>query len=116
MCFEDIEEMMSRAKYDDYGNHELLVSLSCVFECTSRHDGGEYQTEVLFAVPVKSVWIYLQSQTGWETLSEKAKNGWKDFNLERIQDWLNNEYTSEDSQSILERAIKENKVAFWKIN
>ena len=80
----------------DYSKHELLVNLTCVFES----DDGE--TEVTFAVPV--YWIL-------ETLEEYPKWGWID-----LQKWLDSEYTSEDSQYILEKAIQENKIAFWKIS
>ena len=113
MTYTEINKMMSEAvkDYKDYGKHELLVNLSCVYE--DEHDDSEI--EVIFAVPVKLVWLYVQVNTGWEQLSEKAKNGWKDVNYERVKDFLDNTYTSEDSQQILEKAILENEIAFYVI-
>lgn len=80
----------------DYSNHRLLVNLTCVFE----DDYGEI--EVTFAVPTE--WIL-------QTLQQYPQWSWSD-----LHKWLENEYTSEDSQYILEKAVEENQLAFWIIN
>ena len=77
----------------DYGKHEFLVSLTCVFE----DDEGD--TEITFAVPV--TWLIRVMEFSDEMY---------------LHSWLMNEYTSDDSQYVLERAIQENKIAFWRIN
>jgi len=85
----------SDEKYD-YGNHRLLVNLTCVFE------SDEEETEVTFAVPFIFVLQYLNKFSEWQ---------WDD-----LKRWLENEYTSEDSREILEQAILQNQIAFLKIN
>lgn len=77
----------------DYSAHEQLVHLTCVYE----NDDEEF--EVTFAVP----FYWTLEQTGFNTWG-------------RLQHWLQNEYTSDDSHEILDQAILENKIAFWKIN
>jgi hypothetical protein len=97
MTYTEINEMMSEAvkNYKDYGKHELLVNLSCVYEDNSE------SVEVIFAVPEEWLLDYMTNltKTMWSWLS--------------IHDWLENEYTSEDSQQILEKAILENEIAFY---
>ena len=80
----------------DYSDHRLLVNLTCVFE-----DDNE-ETEVTFAVPFVFVLQCIHKFSEWQ---------WED-----LKKWLENEYTSEDSQEILEQAILQNQIAFWKIN
>lgn len=83
-------------QYKDFSMHEQLVGLSCVFECE------DYETEVTFAVPVQWLLDYMNK--------DKVEWDWA-----RLQEWLQNEYTSEDSQPILEQAITENQVVFWRM-
>lgn len=90
----ELNNLLSNTDKDfDYSAHEQLVHLTCVFE----NDVEEF--EVTFAVP----FYWTMEQTGFNT--------W-----ERLQHWLQNEYTSDDSKEILDNAILENKIAFWKIN
>ena len=104
MTYEELEKMMGETRFFDYGKHELLVNLSTVFDCKNPHDGYEYQTEVTFAVPINWLCDYKEKENG------------RVWDFGDVDDWLCNKYTSEDSQPILEKAIEENKVAFWKIN
>lgn len=89
---------LGNTKYN-YGNHELLVNMSCVFD-DYEPDGFE----ITFAVPID--WL-----VNW---LEWADNG-NEWNREKVLAWLNNEYTSEDSEKILVDAITKNKIAFWKL-
>jgi hypothetical protein len=77
----------------DYSSHEPLINLSCVFE----NDIDEF--EVVFAVPM----YWLLEELNFGTLSE-------------LRYWLCNEYTSEDSKNVMDMAIPESKIAFWKIS
>ena len=79
----------------DYGKHELLINMTCVFE--SDVD----ETEVTFAVPSDFV---------LETIKQYPSWSWSD-----LHKWLENEYTSQESQQILEEAILHHKLAFWKV-
>lgn len=85
--------LLDANKEFDYSAHEQLVHLTCVYE----NDDDEF--EVTFAVP----FYWTLEQTGFNTWG-------------RLQHWLQNEYTSDDSHEILDQAILENKIAFWKIN
>lgn len=97
MTREEVLDLLngSDEKYD-YGKHRLLVNLTCVFES----DEGE--TEVTFAVPTD--WVL-------ETLQKYPEWSWND-----LHKWLDSEYTSEESQYILEQAVFENQLAFWRIS
>lgn len=85
--------------YTAYAKHDLLFSLSVIFE----EDDGD--TEIVFAVPAE--WLL-----NW--LSERTDE--KMTCLTDVQEWLCNEYTSEDSEQILEEAALNNKVAFYLID
>ena len=85
--------LLDANKEFDYSAHEQLVHLTCVYE----NDDEEF--EVTFAVP----FYWTLEQTGFNTWG-------------RLQHWLQNEYTSDDSHEILDQAILENKIAFWKID
>ena len=87
------ELLVNTDKKFDYSQHDLLVHLTCVFE------NEDEEFEVTFAVPL------------YWTLEQTGFNTWG-----RLQHWLQNEYTSDDSKAILDTAILENKIAFWKIN
>lgn len=87
------ELLLDANKEFDYSAHEQLVHLTCVYE----NDDEEF--EVTFAVP----FYWTLEQTGFNTWG-------------RLQHWLQNEYTSDDSHEILDQAILENKIAFWKID
>ena len=96
MTYEELKETMEQTKFDSYGKHELLVHLVYVYE---DNEGNE--TELIFAVPYCWLTKKLQAEST-ESLFDVSK-------------WLDSEYTSDDSQYILEQAILENKVAFWKL-
>lgn len=85
--------LLDANKEFDYSAHEQLVHLTCVYE----NDDEDF--EVTFAVP----FYWTLEQTGFNTWG-------------RLQHWLQNEYTSDDSHEILDQAILENKIAFWKID
>lgn len=99
MTYTEINEMMSEAVkgYKDYNKHYPLCSLSCVYENDTE------SVEVIFAVPIGFLCSYVNdiNDDYWS---------WED-----VQEWLENEYTSEDSQQILEKAILENEIAFFVI-
>lgn len=104
MTRKEITEWLETSKYEETASHEPLVAVVCVFE--NLEDRNDYvQIEVEFAVPIKWLVDYMN-----ESSDEK---GWTD---ETVLFWLRNEYTSEDSEPILESAVLENKVAFWKTN
>lgn len=85
--------------YTAYAKHDLLFSLSVIFE----EDDGD--TEIVFAVPAEWLLSWLYKRT------DKKK-----MCLTDVQEWLCNEYTSEDSEQILEEAALNNKVAFYLID
>ena len=86
------------SEYKDYARHDLLVSLACSYETETGEDFTVY-----FAVPIDFLSLYLEEKEEIPVPNE------------RIQEWLDNEYTSEDSEFILERAMLEHKVAFYSI-
>lgn len=98
MTREEVAEWLNTGK-DKTERHTPLVKMCCVFE----GDDGSY-TEVEFAVPIDWLVSYKVDETHdiWS---------WEDVRL-----WLENDYTSDDSQQILEKAIEENQLAFWRIN
>ena len=90
----EISDWLSNAESEfDYSAHEQLIHLTCVIE----NDDEEF--EVTFAVP----FYWTLEQTGFNTWA-------------RLQHWLQHEYTSDDSKEIMDKAIQNNKIAFWKIN
>ena len=103
MTREEIREWLGAGGYKETAVHEPLVSVVCVFENMENCDDYE-QIEVEFAVPI-----------GW-LVDYKNSEGCRIWDWPRVREWLVNEYTSEDSEPILERAAAENKVAFWRIN
>ena len=89
----EISDWLSEAESEfDYSAHELLVNLTCVIE------NDDEEIEVTFAVPLN-----------W-TLEQTEFKNW-----DELHHWLCNEYTSDDSKEIMDNAIQENKIAFWKI-
>lgn len=101
MLRRDVIECMAACNkqnsYKNFSDHEQLVGLSCIFDCE------DYETEVTFAVPIQWLLDYIKRE--WD----------ENWDWPRLQEWLRNEYTSEDSQSILEQAITENQVVFWNL-
>lgn len=98
MDFEDAEKLLKDNNYCAYGRHDLLFSLSCVFE------EDDADIEIVFAVPADFLrnWLY-----------EKTEKLWT-FN--RVQKWLQEEYTSEDSEEVLQKAALDDKIAFYNID
>lgn len=86
------------SEYKDYARNDLLVSLACSYDTETGEDFTVY-----FAVPIDYLSLYLAEENKVPVSSA------------RIQEWLDNEYTSEDSEFILERAMLEHKVAFYSI-
>lgn len=95
MDFKDAEKLLKDNNYCAYGRHDLLFSLSCVFE------EDDADIEITFAVPADFLQSWMMHNTG------------KYWAFEKIQKWLQEEYTSEDSMDILEKAALQNKVAFY---
>lgn len=98
MDFEDAEKLLKDNNYCAYGRHDLLFSLSCVFE------EDDADIEIIFAVPADFLQSWMMHNTG------------KYWTSEEIQKWLQEKYTSEDSMDILEKAALQNKVAFYNID
>ena len=96
MTRDEIENYLDGSEKEyDHSKHEILVDLTCVYEC----DEGD--TEVTFVVPFVWVLQKLEKFTEW--------------NWTELKDWLCNEYTSEDSQWLLEKAVEEKQLVSWRI-
>lgn len=98
MDFEDAEKLLKDNNYCAYGRHDLLFSLSCLFE------EDDADIEIVFAVPADFLQSWMMHETG------------KYWTFEEIQKWLQEKYISEDSEDILEKAALQNKVAFYDID
>ena len=98
MDFEDAEKLLKDNNYCAYGRHDLLFSLSCVFE------EDDADIEIIFAVPADFLQSWIMHNTG------------KYWTFEEIQKWLQEKYTSEDSMDILKKAALQNKIAFYDID
>ena len=98
MTREKVKDFIEGSTYSDYGKHEPLVNMSCVFE----DDNGD--TEVIFTVPIDWLCRYMTGLYGspWE---------WPD-----VKKWLDTEYTSDDSRAVLDQAVLEDKVVFYSID
>ena len=79
-------------KHKQIADHETLLALSCVVEDDFQSD------EIVFTVP--SDWLLKQMR--------RDNPGWE---LQDLQEWLRSEYTSEDSEMILDSALFEGQVA-----
>lgn len=84
---------------DDTERYVPLVQMICVFEDETEN------TEVIFAVPIDWLVHYMT-----------AIDDEKIWSWDSVKNWLENEYTSDDSQQILEKAVETNQLAFWRIN
>jgi hypothetical protein len=84
--------------YSAYSKHDLLFSLSVIIE------DDDCDTEIVFAVPADWLQTWMLRNTG------------KYWTFEEIQKWLQEKYTSVDSEDILEKAALERKVAFYLID
>ena len=98
MTRKEVMEWLSSSK-DETERYTPLVQMVCVFE-----DDTE-TTEVIFAVPIN--WL-----VNYKTKIDKEII----WSWVAVKNWLENSYTSDDSQQILEEAVIENQLAFWKIN
>ena len=105
--YSNIVSLLKESKYTEYGRHDLLISLSCIFENQKALEDVDWESdfEITFAVPIYWLESYMIEKTG--------NYAWGYGN---IQMWLQKKYTSEDSQTILEKAVLENKVAFYFID
>ena len=98
MDAEYAQKLLKECNYQAYGRHDLLFSLSCIFE----DDCGD--TEVIFAIPADWLQTWMLRNTG------------KYWSFEEIQKWLQETYTSEDSEDILKKAALENRIAFYNVD
>ena len=98
----DLDDMKAQYKKCNYNlvPHELLVTLCYVFE-----DCNYNEHEVCFAVPID--WLV--------DLMDKEE-GRRCWDRARVLNWLDNEYTSDDSYFVWENAIEDDKVALFEIN
>ena len=98
MTRDEIENYLDGSEKEyDHSKHELLVDLTCVYEC----DEGD--TEVVFVVPIE--WLLNFVKTEWN----------ENWNWKRLQKWLLCEYTSEESSDILDKAVEEKQLVSWRI-
>ena len=95
MDFEEAEKLLKDNYYSAYSNHDLLFSMSCIFE------EEDADIEIVFAVPADFLQSWMMHERG------------KYWSFEDIQKWLQERYTSDDSSDILEKAALQNKVAFY---
>ena len=95
MDFEFAEKLLKENNYSAYGRHDLLFSMSCIFE------EEDADIEVVFAVPATFLRDWLFDTTGIR------------WTFNRVQKWLQESYTSEDSEAVLVKAALENKIAFY---
>ena len=72
--------------------HEPLVVLSC-----AAWENDEYEDEFIFTVPIEWLVNYMNK------LSGRVEWDW-----EKVQNWLQNEYVYDDSKPIFDQAILEN--------
>jgi hypothetical protein len=99
MTKNEVEEMMKGGRpYVEKGYHDPLMELTCVFEDDSE------DTEVSFACPVWWLVSYMRNNNNEKWWCESS-----------LQEWLENEYTSDDSREILEQALLEGYVVLWQI-
>ena len=98
MDLEETESLLRNNNYCAYGRHDLLFSMSYVIE----YEDGE--AEVLFAVPAEFLRDWLSKKTGHM------------WTFARVQKWLQEEYTSEDSEEVLQKAALDDKIAFYNID
>ena len=107
MDYNNIISLLKESRYTEYGKHKPLISLSCVYENQKSLEevGQESDFEITFAVPID--WLVALK-------NEESKDYiWGEGD---VRGWLQEKYTSEDSQVILEKAVLENKVAFYFID
>lgn len=100
MDLQTAKKLLNDNPYTAYAKHDLLFSMSVIFE----DDDGD--TEIVFAVPADWLQTWLFNATGDAVCRSFAD----------IRKWLQEEYTSEDSERILEEAALNNKVAFYFID
>ena len=107
MDYSNIVSMLKESRYTEYGRHDLLISMSCVYEYHESLEEVDLETdfEIIFAVPIDWL-VALKNEESKDYLWGQGD----------VRGWLQEKYTSEDSQAILEKAVLEHKVAFWKIN
>lgn len=89
-----IKSIVKNNSYLEFGNHEDLRAM-CI--CPFAEDDDFYNSdyyELAFIVPTK-----------W--LRDVAKEM---FEIEDLDDWLQNEYTTDESELIFERALNERQV------
>lgn len=88
-----IRNIIKNNCYLEFGRHEDLRAL-CVYPFEEDDDCSSDYYELAFIVPTK--WL------------KETVNGM--FNISDIDDWLQNEYTTDESELIFERALNERKV------
>lgn len=88
------EEVLSMYKEQCFiiAEHKPLVAIGCI-----AYKEDETEEDFIFTVPIEWLVNYMNK------LSSKVEWDWS-----RVQDWLQNEYTYEDSKPIFEQAIIEN--------
>ena len=88
----DIRQMVKDMCYSRFGDHEDLKAL-CVCPFYEEDYNGDYQ-EMTYVVP-----------SNW--LKQTAKDL---FGIEDIDIWLREEYTSDESELVFEKALNERQV------
>ena len=88
----DIRQMVKDMCYLRFGDHEDLKAL-CIYPFDEEDYSGDYQ-EMTYVVP--SNWL---KQTAKEL-----------FDIDDVDIWLQEEYTSDESELVFERALNERQV------
>lgn len=107
MEYNNIISLLKESRYTEYGKHKPLINLSCVYENQQSLENVDWESdfEIIFAVPINWLVAYKNEESKDYLWGEGDVRG-----------WLQEKYTSEDSQEILEKAVLENKVAFYFID
>lgn len=96
---EDILKQWRGRPYLEYGKHEKLVALSLCPD--PYYEVPEYDyVEIVFTVPVE--WLL-----NWLVLYDSKCSHWRE---EEMLTWLQEDYTSEESEQIFQDAMVEQKI------
>lgn len=100
---QEIEKTWDQHPYLRFGDH-LLLHAMCVCSGYLGEDEDCDFDEVVFAVP--AAWLVQTVIREYDELKNK----------EDVQYWLQNEYTSDDSSWIFDKAMRENQIVMLNFN
>lgn len=94
-----ILELWEENPYLEYGSHDKLVALVLCPDPYCEDYMYDYN-EIIYTVPVG--WLL-----NWLTLHDNNRSGWREGEMFK---WLQEEYTSEESEQIFNDAMKDQKI------